>query len=101
MQNIQIIIEDESRKELERSDVNFADILNTVWETTNKIDFPWTWSIDAYGLTIFNLNQLSYLKSELEKISKDLNQQGKEIIEKLLNFIEKMEQHKYLVFIGD
>jgi len=101
MQNIRIIVEDERHKELSQSDINFADVLNTVWETTNKDKYPWIWSIDPYGLTLFNLNQVPYLKLELKKLSKDLNEEGQEIVKKLLTFIEKVEQHKYLVFIGD
>ncbi len=101
MQHIGVIIEDEKHKELSRSNVNFADILNTVLENTDNKKYPWLWSIDPYGLTVFNFNQIIHFKSELEIFSGDLSKEGSEIVKELLSFVQKIQQHTYIVFIGD
>jgi hypothetical protein len=101
MQNIGIIIENEKHDELFRSDINFVDILNTVHEIDDKNKFPLISSIDPFGLTTFNFIQVPYLKYELKKLADNLTVEGRKSVSELLLFLEKIERHKYLVFVGD
>lgn len=101
MQHIGVVLEDERHKELSRLNINFADVLSNVWKNTNRNEYPWIWSIDPYGLTVFNLNQIPYLRNELKIFAKGLNNEGAKIVDELVSFIGKLEQHTYLVFIGD
>ena len=64
MQHIGLSLEDELGNTLERSDINFTEIIATLWQL-NKLDsYPWLNGIDPYGNTIININlkvKLKYL----------------------------------------
>jgi len=77
-QLINILLEDEGGKIIEKSEANFADIMNEAWELKNfKKNYPWLSSIDQYGNTVFNIHQTSYLTDELNKIEKYIEKNQK------------------------
>lgn len=98
-QLISIFLEDENGKIIEKSEINFAGIINEAWEIKNfKKDYPWISSIDPYGNTIINIHQAHYLIEELIKINRYLK---KNDIDNAIEFIKKIDQHLYVKFIGD
>lgn len=103
MQHIGIQIDNETFNKVRDNQINFAKVLGYVWQNTQKEEYPWIWSIDAYGLTIFNIHQTPHLTNDLSKLKDKVEKEGlKKDIQDLINFItENMEQHLYLKFIGD
>ncbi|MCC7356745.1 MAG: hypothetical protein IT410_04020 [Candidatus Doudnabacteria bacterium] len=103
MQHIGIEIDNETFSKEKSSENNFAKVLGYVWENTQKEDYPWIWGIDAYGLTVFNIQQTPNLVNELSKLKDKVQEEDiKADIQSLIDFItENMEQHLYLKFIGD
>ena len=108
MQHIGIILEDERNNLVERSESNFADILNAFY---NKIQYeeavrkyPWLTSIDPYGNTIFNHLQVPHLIRELDEIKTLLGPQATAILEKIIIFVSNRvveSEGLYIKFIGD
>lgn len=103
MQHIGIEIDNETFSKVRDNEINFADVLDYVWENTQKEDYPWIWGIDAYGLTVFNIQQTPNLINELQKLKNQLPEEVMKVdIQNLADFItDNMEQHLYLKFIGD
>lgn len=103
MQHIGIEINNETSSKVKSSEVNFAKIVGYIWDNTQREDYPWIWGIDAYGLTVFNIQQTPHLVGELLKLKDKVQAQDlKADIEEVANFItQNMEQHLYLKFFGD
>ncbi len=103
MQHIGIEIDNETFGKVKNIETNFADILDYVWENTQREDYPRIWEIDAYGLTVFNIQQTPILVSELQKLQSQVQDESiKTGIQNLTGFItDNMKQHLYLKFIGD
>jgi hypothetical protein len=103
MQHIGIEIDNEDFGKVKNNELNFAKVLDYVWDNTRKENYPVVWGIDAYGLTVFNIQQTPALIKELQKLKDEVQEESLTIdIQNLLDFItENMEQHLYLKFIGD
>lgn len=103
VQLISCFLEDERGKILEKSDLNVVDIIKKSWEIKNfKEIYKWASSIDPYGNTIFNVHQIPYLTAELENLKKEINDKKFESdVDKLQDFLKKIEQHLYIRFVGD
>ena len=102
MQFVNFWLEDERGKIIETSETNFADVLLELWEIKDsKQKYPWLFSIDPYGFTIFNTHQAPIVKSELERLELEVPDEVKNTIQTVINFLNKVDQHLYLRFIGD
>jgi hypothetical protein len=104
VQHIGIVKLNESGEILEIFDVNFADIVNTLFEFNEnfKKEYPWISTIDPYGDTIFNRIQIPFVLEDLTKLQKDNQKLLKEdFIEKMINSLKKVDTHEYVKFIGD
>lgn len=102
MQNIQINLENENGQSIEKSNINFADIIAVLWKYGNEKEYPWLWTIDPYGDTVFNIHQIPKITEELSTLS--LKVKDKKIVDEIkdtIDFIKKIEQHLYIKFIGD
>lgn len=102
MQNIQINLEDERGNIIESSNINFAEIVEVLRNYGTEQEYPWLWTIDPYGNTIFNVHQVPKATEELNSLSlkiKDNKMSGK--TNEVINFMKKIEQHLYIKFIGD
>ncbi|MBX4186877.1 MAG: hypothetical protein KW802_01280 [Candidatus Doudnabacteria bacterium] len=101
MQHIGLHLEDEKGNLIERSKINFGDIINSLDEKSKSL-YPWLWSIDPYGHTTFNLYQIPHVITELKQLSLELkNEELKLLINEATEFIAKTEQHIYTKLIGD
>lgn len=103
MQVINVRVENEKGEVLRTSPVNFADILIHVWEVPEyKSELQFLAGIDPYGHTLFNVQQVPYLLRDLGKLynlSSDEN--VKVLMVKVNQFLNEVEQHDYVRFIGD
>lgn len=101
MQHIQLELEDEDRKVIETSAINFSDILGALYEHQDfKIQYPWLSTIDPYGNTVFNRLQIPYIIDELNVLMSKIP--NKEMsIKDTISFIEKISTHQYITFYGD
>lgn len=102
MQHIGIILEDESGSLLDRSPVNFVDILSTCDKKTMSDQYKWISTIDPYGDTTFNYLQAKQLLFELTVLSSRLDDKnGKKLIDELIEFLKRSDSGIYIKFIGD
>ena len=103
MQSIQIARESEGGGVIETfDDINFADVVNLLIGNGTKEEFPWLWSIDPYGYTIFNIHQVPYVIAELRQLSAKISDgQLIGIIGQVIAFLSRIEQHIYIRFTGD
>ncbi len=100
-QHIGVVKIDEAGSVIEKSDVNFAEVVNVLHEMDNfSTDYPWIATIDPYGSTVFNSTQVSLVRKELEKILIEAPKLG-ELVGKLISILEKIGMHQYIKFIGD
>lgn len=102
-QHIRIIKIDELGEALEDIQVNFADIVNVLEAAYGyKKNYPWIATIDPYGDTIFNRIQMPFVIKDLKKLYQDKKDLlPKDAIDKLIAFLEKVDIHEYIKFIGD
>lgn len=101
MQNIQLQLEDENRKVIETSAINFADVMTIVYKNQDfKTHYPWLSTIDPYGDTIFNKLQIPYVINELNALVKK-TENGSLDINGIISFIQKIDTHQYITFYGD
>ncbi|MEK7535960.1 MAG: hypothetical protein AAB590_03030 [Patescibacteria group bacterium] len=105
MQNISLHLEDERGNVIERTNINFANIilvLESIEAYTKK--YPWLSSIDPYGYTVFNTRQAPKLIGELKKLKEDIQRQDvllDDVVDNTISFLIKVAQHSYARFIGD
>lgn len=101
MQHIGLQLESEGGGEIQKTDINFGDIINAL-NKNDKDKYPWLWGIDPYGLTLFNLYQTPHIISELKQLLSEIdNDELKKTINTSIDFISKIEQHTYIKLIGD
>lgn len=103
MQHIALNLVDEKGKLIERSIVNFADIMFVLFGLENyEKKFPWLSKIDPYGYTYCNIYQTPIVIKELENLKKEkiAGNLIKEINE-TIEFLKKIEQGVSAQFIGD
>lgn len=102
-QNIKIEKIDEYGNTIETTEINFADIVNKLGTIPNpESKYPWILTIDPYGDTILNHVQTPIVIRELEILrGKIEDETTKELIEKLISFLDLSEPHQYIKFIGD
>ena|SRR5258708_304320 len=97
MQHIGIEKINERGETLQRSDVNFVDIIVNLYKVNDyKEKFPLLSYIDPYGDTYFNMLQKQDLIRELENFNFDKN-----LTNKVINFIKNAKDLEYIKFIGD
>ena len=102
MQNIEINLENENGQIVEKSNINFSDIIEALWKHGNEKEYPWLWTIDPYGHTIFNVHQVPKITEELNNLSLKVKDKNTlEELKEIVNFMKKTEQHLYIKFIGD
>ena len=99
-------LEGEQGNVIERANnINFADIILVLQKTENYSQkYPWLSTIDPYGYTVFNVHQIPKLIKELKKLKEDIQDQNVMLdnaIDSVISFLEKVEQHLYIRFIGD
>ena len=100
MQHIGISIKDESGNLLEELDINFALILEEIYKIDDqKKSSALLWMIDPYGDTVFNALQIPILISELKSLV--FSDENRFFVEKIIEFLEKRNNHEYVYFIGD
>jgi len=100
MQLIEITLEDENQKEIKKSNINFVDIVLYLIERDKEKSLKLLWSIDPYGLTIFNHFQIEQLVSELEILAQSAPE-VKNKIDEVVSLANEVTNHIYLKFIGD
>lgn len=102
-QYIAIIRINENDEILARSELNFVDIINALWDLDNmEKEYPWLSTVDPYGNTIFNLPQRSLVVEELKKFDKTLNDSNfKKNVKEIINFFENTDTHQYVKLLGD
>lgn len=101
MQHIALLTIDESGNQIKRSDINFAEIMQNVFEDTDyQNKYPWLSTIDPYGLTFFNQLQVKKMVEELKKLSES-NNNIEVTVKLLINYVESLGDLEYLKFIGD
>lgn len=103
MQHIGVSIIDEEGKVLQKSEINFVDIVLYLSQNElRKSEYPWLWGIDPYGNTIFNMYQIPHLSEELKKVLVTIQDSNLEkSIQSSLQFFESLDHHEYLKFTGD
>ena len=105
MQHIGIEIINEKGEIMKESELNFADIMRIVYQQPSyKEDYPFLATVDPYGYTYFNLQQLPTVVNELRKLEKKCSSKmEKEIIKKSIDFLDinHPEPHTYIKLIGD
>jgi hypothetical protein len=102
MQHIGLQLENENGGLIDRSDLNLAPIVQFLYDRAKKEHYPWLWSIDPYGYTIFNLYQVPHVLEELKQLSQETSNTDLQTeIRKSIDFIAKISQHTYIRLIGD
>jgi hypothetical protein len=102
MQHIGIQLENETGVLLSRSDINFAKVIAFLWESDKLKSYPWLSGIDSYGNTTINLQQAPFFLKELQELQKEVGGgEVAEIIKQSVEWLNKVEQHTYLKFVGD
>ena len=90
---------DEHGKLLERSDINFADVVNMLYKLKDyKENYPLLAYVDPYGDTYLNILQRPDFVEELKRFSRDNNFGD---TKELADFISKTGVREYIKFIGD
>ncbi len=84
---------------IRKIEINLAEIIKEL-PNDSKEKFPWLWSIDPYGLTMFNLYQVPHVINELEELAR-LNKSLESEIKDIIEFMKQIEQHTYIRLIGD
>ena len=103
MQHIGLEIIDEKTSLIERSNINFAPIMQILFKVNSfKDSYSFLSTIDPYGDTYFNVHQVPRVIDELEKFKQNENALSvlKEIND-TIEFLKKIEQHTFAKFIGD
>lgn len=104
MQNINLQLEDEEGNIIEKAKGNFADIISVLERIESYARmYPWLSTVDPYGYTVFNIRQTPKLIAELAQLKGDLTEKKKILneIDNAVFFLEKVEQHLYIRFVGD
>lgn len=107
MQHIGLERRSESGELIDHLEVNFADVMNVFWELKLsdeeiKDNYPFLSTIDFYGDTIFNVHQLVLVTNELKKFAQTSQVSSiHDVIDGVIEFFKKSEQHQYIWFIGD
>ncbi len=102
MQLIEVTRQNENGEIIDTLSLNFANILSFVFEKTSNDKFPWLWSVDPYGDTVFNEIQIQNLIKELESLLTLAN--DSESISSIIlfrNYIKEVTSHQYLKLSGD
>ena len=94
---------DEKYNIIEKTDINFAPAMKLLWSIEEcEKKFPFLITIDPYGNTFFNVHQTPRLIQELKQLKQEkIPQEILEEINSSIEFIEKVEQHTFVKFIGD
>ncbi len=101
MQHIQLQLEDENRKVIETSVINFADVMTAVYKNKDfKTQYPWLSTIDPYGDTVFNQLQVPYVVNELNMLANQVENNSLHIQE-IVSFIQKVGTGQFITFYGD
>ncbi len=102
MQHIALQLETEDGELIERSEVNFADIMSALLRQKNyKTDYPWLSTIDPYGETVFNLYQVPNVLRDMDTLKGSLSVEMVKDIEQAINLLNRIEHHVYIRFTGD
>lgn len=103
VQHIGIERIDENGKTLDFCDINFAEVMNLLSNEDNIIQIsPLISYVDPYGDTYFNRLQIKDLVDELNMIgSKEQFKTLKTKIVTIVRFINLVDVHQYIKFIGD
>ena len=104
-QHIGLAIQDEQGIVLERSELNFAELLNLI-ETFKQFDtlYPTTASIDPYADTLLDSHKVEFLIAELEQASnRQSEKKFTDSVAAICRFLGKVRGHAdhYVKFIGD
>ena len=104
MQFIHVSLVNENDKDVEVSNINFADVVwDVLWKVpSSKEKYPWLSTIDPYGMTWLNGLQLAHVAEELKNLkSETKNSIHIKTIEDTLMFFKNQSTHKYIKFMGD
>lgn len=102
MQHIALNLINEKGELVQKSEINFADILLFLFRQENfENRFPWLSTIDPYGLTIFNQLQIKNITKELEMLQIISENKLKSLIQESSNFIKRSGDLEFIKFIGD
>ena len=108
MQDISIVICEEDQEIVERSNLNFVDIvMEDELRYENEGAYPWLDSIDPYANTTFNQLQVVYFIKDLERLKPLVKiEANNQLIDEIIAFASKIlpeniHSQRYLKFIGD
>lgn len=104
MQHIGINLQNLKGDVFKTSEVNFAEILNAVYEIQDsKVKFPWLTTIYPYGDTLFTEFQIPQIINELNIISGTLSEDLNKKVNDLISFLKDTEigSDQFIVFVGD
>lgn len=100
-QHVGVQLENEGGALIERSQVNFNQLVCQISEFSSK-ELHFLNTIDLYGDTVFNVHQAPVVIEELKKLADMIDDAGLlSDIAETVRILEKCEQHLYVRFIGD
>lgn len=101
-QHIGIIKVNERGETIDTLEVNFAEVVNILEDIDNsENNYPWITTVDPYGDTIFNRIQIPFVIEDLKTMKNIQELAQKDDIDKLINFLEGVDIHQYIKFMGD
>jgi len=96
---------DEKGNIIEKSQINFIYIIDVLLKIKDfKRKYVWLSTIDYYGNTFFNVQQVPIVIKELNDLRKEkINLDVKTTISESASFLNKvnMKVHTYIKFVGD
>lgn len=83
--------------------LNFAVVINFLKKINGSNEqYPLLASIDPYGDTILNKNQLSLLMTELVRLQAESKEEiKKHNVDAMMHFFNQLDTNQYIKFIGD
>lgn len=100
-QNVQVRLVDEDNKVIKDFNINLAELLYKLRNLEEIKNFKIIASIDEYGKTLLNKRQCLFAVEELNDMfnKRLLGEDPK--IDQLTDILSKVNEHEYLLFIGD
>ena len=62
-------------------------------------EFKWLCTIDPYQNTTFNTEQIPLVIDELNRVN--FSEKNQELLHQVIQFLQKIDTHLYIKFIGD
>jgi len=102
-QNISVRIVDENNQIIKLTNLNLSLFIHEFsTRVKDKEKYKMILCIDPYGKTLFNKQQISYLKKDLFLLKEsNLVLDCTDTIDNLLGVCDSIEIHDYLLFVGD